>query len=461
MNGDAATLLETVDTVDELLRRALADGDELLTDEQLLRLGEVTERLTARTHALTVRTLSSIESRDASQRVHGIRTTSWMRERHCYAANHAAGVLREAIGTVNAPVVWQALAAATISPRQATVILTALKHLPPDLSPNKESAAQRTMVDQAGRLDPSELAVIGNWLVEIIDPDHADTLLEHRLEQEERSARRNRELHLRPDGMGSTLIKGRVPAAEGEKLAALLDSLVDRNTSDEAPLCGSYCTGPSCGLCGGRPSRAMRRADALLELAQAYADANRSPARGSDRARLNVTVDIETLRRGIGCTDTNAGPMSAQQLRLLACDAEIIPMVLNSHGIPLDVGQLHRFFDGELRAALVARDGGCSFPGCDQPARRCDAHHIRPFRCGGPTSLDNGVLLCSYHHALVEPSGSQLHNENRWEVRLNPEDRLPEFVPPKALDRSRRPRRHLRHRLRATPSADDDGRSPG
>ena len=456
MNGNAATLLETVDTVDELLRRALADGDELLTDEQLLRLGEVTERLTARTHALTVRTLSSIESRDASQRVHGIRTTSWMRERHCYAASHAAGVLREAIGTVNAPVVWRALADATISPRQATVILTALKHLPPDLAPSKETAAQRTMVAQARQLDPSELAVVGNRLVELIDPDHADTLLEHRLEHEERSARRNRELHLRPDGMGSTLIKGRVPAAEGEKFAALLDSLVDRTTSDEAPLCGSYCTGPSCGLCGGRPSRAMRRADALLELAEAYADANRSPARGSDRARLNVTVDIQTLRRGIGCTDTNAGPMSAQQLRLLACDAEIIPMVLNSHGIPLDVGQLHRFFDGELRAALVARDGGCIFPGCDQSARRCDAHHIRPFRCGGPTSLDNGVLLCPYHHALVEPSGSQLHNENRWEVRLNPEDRLPEFLPPKALDRDRRPRRHLRHRLRQHPIGEDD-----
>ena len=31
----------------------------------------------------------------------------------CKSASHAAGVLREAIGTVNAPVVWQALAAAT------------------------------------------------------------------------------------------------------------------------------------------------------------------------------------------------------------------------------------------------------------------------------------------------------------------------------------------------------------
>ncbi|WP_172421840.1 DUF222 domain-containing protein [Enemella evansiae] len=283
MNGSAATILETVTTVNELLRSALAETDELLTDEQLLELGELNEQLTARTHALTTRTLASIDSRDAAQHVHGVRTTTWMRERHGYASNHAAGVLREAIRTVCAPIVWQALADAQISPRQTLAILTALKHLPPDLTPGKETAAECSMVEHALTLDPAELAVVGNRLVEVIDPDHADALLEHRLEREEHAARRNRELHLNHDGMGSTLIKRRVPAAEGEKLAALLDSLVDKNKTEEPPVCGSYCTGPSFGLCGGRPSRAMRRADALLELAQAYADARHAPARGSDR----------------------------------------------------------------------------------------------------------------------------------------------------------------------------------
>ncbi|OYO10708.1 hypothetical protein CGZ94_17135 [Enemella evansiae] len=456
MNSTAADPITTAEAVDDLLRRLTAMDTRPLTDEQLLHLGEISERITARAHALAMRTLADIDTSGASQHVHGVRTTTWLRERHAYASNHTAGILREAIRTVNAPVVWQGLADATLSPRQATAILGAMKHLPPELPPGRETEAQRTMLDHAGRLDPAELTVVGHRLIEVIDAEHADALLEHRLELEERTARRNRELHLHPDGMGSTIIKGRVPIAEGEKLAALLDSLVDTHRKDEPPLCGTYCTGPSCALCGGRPSRAMRRADALMELAQAHADANHAPARGSDRARVNVTVDLDTLRRGIGCTDTPTGRMSAQQLRLLACDAEIIPMVLNSFGIPLDVGQLHRFFDGELRAALVTRDGGCIFPGCDHPARRCDAHHIRPWWCGGPTSLDNGVLLCPYHHALVEPSRTQLHNENRWEVRLNPEDHLPEFLPPRALDRNRRPRRHLRHRLRQRPIGDDD-----
>ena len=91
MNGNAATLIETVNTVNELLRSALTEADSLLTDEQLLELGELNEQITARTHALTMKTLASIDTRDATQNVHGVRTTTWMRERHGYASNHAAG----------------------------------------------------------------------------------------------------------------------------------------------------------------------------------------------------------------------------------------------------------------------------------------------------------------------------------------------------------------------------------
>ena len=456
MDSSAAAMVETATAVDDLLRQLLTMDDRLLTDEQRLHLGELNEQITARLHAHTTRTLAGIDRTDASKHVHGVCTTTWMRERHGYSGPEASGVLREAIRIVNAPLVWEGLAQARVSPRQTTAILTVLKHLPPELPASQEVAAQQTMVDQAQRFGPSELRVLGDRLVEVVDPDHADALLERRLEQQEAAARRNRELHLHPDGMGSTIIKGRVPAAEGEKLLALLDAVLEKNATEDPPPCGSSCPGPSCGLCGGRPSRAMRRADALLELAHAYADANRAPSRGNDRARVNVTVDFDTLRRGIGCVDTPAGPLSAQQLRLLACDAEIIPMVLDGFGVPLDVGRTHRFFEGAIRAALVARDRGCVFPGCDQPARRCAAHHIRPWWCGGPTSLDNGVLLCPHHHALVEPSRTQLHNDNRWEVRINPEDRLPEFLPPQGLERNRRPRRHLRHRLRQYPIGDED-----
>jgi hypothetical protein len=84
---------------------------------------------------------------------------------------------------------------------------------------------------------------------------------------------------------------------------------------------------------------------------------------------------------------------------------------------------------------LAKRDGGCAFPGCDRPPSWCEAHHAGdPWACAGETNLDQGVLLCCFHHRLV-------HNTD-WEVRIV--DEIPEFLPPAALDPDRRPRRSNR-----------------
>ena len=42
-----------------------------------------------------------------------------------------------------------------------------------------------------------------------------------------------------------------------------------------------------------------------------------------------------------------------------------------------------------LRDALIARDGGCTFPGCDGPVLRCEAHHVVPWWAGGATARSN------------------------------------------------------------------------
>jgi hypothetical protein len=55
---------------------------------------------------------------------------------------------------------------------------------------------------------------------------------------------------------------------------------------------------------------------------------------------------------------------------------------------------------------------------------------------GGTTDLDNGVLLCQFHHRVI--------HAGEWMVRIAA-DRLPEFVPPAWLDPLQRPRRNHRH----------------
>lgn len=108
-------------------------------------------------------------------------------------------------------------------------------------------------------------------------------------------------------------------------------------------------------------------------------------------------------------------------VRRLACDAQIVPIVLGSEGQPLDVGRASRSVPPAIRRALTARDGGCAFPGCDRPPTWCEAHHVRHWADGGETALSNLVLLCGHHHRRVHHDG--------WHVGFG-DDSHPRFTPP-------------------------------
>ncbi|WP_051298371.1 HNH endonuclease [Arthrobacter castelli] len=134
-----------------------------------------------------------------------------------------------------------------------------------------------------------------------------------------------------------------------------------------------------------------------------------------------------------------SGPVHAANIRQLACDAEIIPAVLAGNGQILDLGTGRRIFPPNLRRGLVARDGGCAFPGCTMPAPWTEAHHIQYASDDGETSTDNGCLLCSFHHHLI-------HKE-KWAITVH--HGVPWFTPPAYVDPDRRPIRN--HYFNRTP----------
>jgi hypothetical protein len=188
----------------------------------------------------------------------------------------------------------------------------------------------------------------------------------------------------------------------------------------------------------------QKRADALMEIVHCYADSGEAPSRGADRPRVNLLVPIEVLsgESGHGLLSGDR-PVSGDTARRLACDAVISVIAMDLNDVPLSVGRASRFFGGELRQALNARDRGCAFPGCDAPPGACDAHHVRPWWDGGETSLANGVLLCPYHHRLVEPD-PQAPPGDQWEIEIA-RDGLPQVRPPVDVDPACRERRHLRY----------------
>ena len=185
-------------------------------------------------------------------------------------------------------------------------------------------------------------------------------------------------------------------------------------------------------------SPAARRADALTELCRRALAHGDLPDNGGEKPHLVLTMSWEQLRDSVagGLLDTG-DRLTPAAARRLACDALIIPAVLGGHSQPLDLGRARRLIDGPLRRALVLRDRGCAFPGCDRPPEWCNGHHVRSWADGGPTSLTNAVLLCGHHHRVI--------HRGEWTVQIGP-DGHPEFTPPHYIDRERKPLRNTIHR---------------
>jgi hypothetical protein len=185
-------------------------------------------------------------------------------------------------------------------------------------------------------------------------------------------------------------------------------------------------------------TRAQQLLDGFVAVCELAARTGKLPRNGGVKPTVIVTVALNDLQQRLGDADTTfAGPVPAAQIRQLACDARIIPTVLGSEGAVLDQGRAVRLVKGELRAALIARDGGCAFPGCDAPATWTDGHHVRHWVDGGETSLENTVLLCRGHHTLI--------HQSEWRIEMI--NRIPHFIPPWQIDPHQTPRRNRRHRL--------------
>src|SRR5579875_1571134 len=149
-----------------------------------------------------------------------------------------------------------------------------------------------------------------------------------------------------------------------------------------------------------------RRADALLDLVSAGAKVLTGKGCPAGAATVLLTMGLDALTAGVGgATSPTGDVLDAGAARRLACNANLIPVVLGGPSEPLDVGREVRLVTGGLRAAVLLRDGGCTFPGCDRPPGFCEVHHVTPWWAGGDTSLLNSALLCTRHHHTVHRRG--------------------------------------------------------
>ena len=308
----------------------------------------------------------------------------------------------------------EALVEGRVSAPQVDVIVTAVQDLPP-LEWDRRRG-EKLMLAHAACLDASDLARTGRRLAEVVDPDGADRRLEAALDREERAAHLGRYLTVVDDRAGGVRLRGHGSVEDAAVLkAALLPLTCPHPTVNDD---GEETRDPR--------ESGTRLWDALVALAQHGLDTDLPPASHGARPRLLVTLDHDTLKAGLaghGVGVTGDGhDLPAATLRRLACDADLIPIVLGTAGEVLDVGRTARLVTPAIWTALTARDHHCTFPGCDRPPLMCHAHHLTHWADGGTTALHNLALVCGHHHRVI--------HHTPWTIRLNPTDRRPEYRPP-------------------------------
>ena len=252
--------------------------------------------------------------------------------------------------------------------------------------------------------------------------------MDRKAEQDEAARQHaSRALYVYPAEDGTVTIRGRLAPEAGalllKALTAAREALYQRERKRNADAQADVSAEP--------PTMAQQQADALQLLAETALHHGIDPGTPAEHYQVVVHVDASVLedadQPGQSVVEDGAR-VSAETSQRLGCDASRVVMRHDAEGRIFEVGAKTRTIPPALRRALLHRDRSCRFPGCH--GRFCQAHHIRHWAQGGPTTLSNLVLLCRRHHRAVHEEGYQVDRQPDGELRFRrPDGRVVPDVP--------------------------------
>jgi len=398
--------------------------------------------------ALRVRLVADLESRGTAKATGAGSTAAWLAGTTRMAPGAATGIVKLGQALAEWTDTAEALKLGRISTAHAKVIVGFFAHLPDGVPPDALPECERYLLDAAVTDNPVELARRAAALHHLLEPVEGSVPDAENVELNE--------LHAATTLGGRGMVRANVDAETMEMLLTALSAL----------------SAPRPGLDGSadRRSAGRRQADAFTELLRRYLNSGGSPVEGYERPHLSLLIHAADLASDDATQDTPTdvgspaaeseqpprpapdrgayeamfgpragapgwmpwlGPISAASARRIACDCELTAILLDDDGVPLNLGRSQRLVSPQQRRALIARDHGCAFPGCNRPPAWTQAHHIRHWIDGGTTDLANLVLLCTVHHRVIHHNG--------WDIVMGT-DGHPWFLPPEWLDPLRQPR---------------------
>jgi hypothetical protein len=266
--------------------------------------------------------------------------------------------------------VADALRDGTIDRARADVVMRAVDALPDDVAPDTLAQAEAHLVGEAAEFNPARLRVLGRRVLSVVAPEVDEAHEAKLLDDEEARAHAATSLTTRRRGDGMTDIEIRCADAVADRLITYLESLTSprrgHQDGDEPDgTTGSDDRRPY-------PQRLGHAFGAFLEAV----DPARLPLHGGDATTVMVTIDLATLLGQLGVALIGDQPITAAHARRLACQAHLVPAVLDGDSQILDLGRSRRLYDHHQRKAMALRDVTCRTDGCTIPAAWCEAHHL-------------------------------------------------------------------------------------
>ena len=347
----------------------ISDDDQSDRLDELERAGRVLE-------AERGRGLAEIERRRVFAADGHLSAAAWLAHRQGVSRRSAEAAVRRARALEVMPSVARAFADGEVSTSAVDVLAFAREAVPEAFARSEPALA-----DAARNMGFAELrAMTDTWR---IDADR-----ERALEDEDRRHDLRR-LDVCPDERGMTGVRGELDPEDGQVLITCIRAQMDAEAR--------HAPGPDA------RTPTQRRADALAEICRQWLASRDRPSIGGERPHLVVTIDMNALLESSGGTAElgDAGLLTAEAARRLACDADVTRVITREASEPLELGRRTKVVPPGLRRAVAVRDRGCRFPGCGRPTGWCDAHHVRHWADGGETSLSNRVLLCRPHHRAI------------------------------------------------------------
>ncbi len=355
--------------------------------------------VTNRVTAVLTSAVRAADRREAYRRDGAVTMKAWLRGSCRMAPAEATATVSTGRRLEQLPATAAAFADGAISATHARVITRAM-------TPGRIAKAadvgidlgqsDRILADLARETAPQETARgVARWVAGV-DPDGA-------LDD---AADTRRRFTMAPGLDGRVHLRGDLDAVGGEYLHSALDALMN----GDRPAGDTRC-------------HAERQADALVALARRALNGGTLPDVRGERPHLRVTIDWIALcaeRGAPGVTGGQlawAGPITPETARRLAWDAGGARINTGPNGLPLEAGREQRSASAAIRRAVEIRDGHCVFAGCDVLPEWCDVHHVIHWAHGGPTSCENGALLCERHHTACHEGGFGIKRDpgtGRW-----------------------------------------------